>query len=66
VNQTRLERLEELHALSDEFANRLSALAVEIQDDEDQEELQKKLDAALGGMEAVTLLLGLAVYEETP
>jgi hypothetical protein len=63
---THLERLEELHALADEFADRLSALAVEIQDDEDQEELQKKLDAALGGMEAVTLLLEMAVYEETP
>jgi hypothetical protein len=63
---THLERLEELHALADEFANRLSALAVEIQDDEDQEELTKTLTAALGGMEAVERLLETAVYEETP
>jgi hypothetical protein len=66
VNQTQRERLEELHALADEFANRLSALAVEIQEDEEQEELRKTLDAALGGMEAVERLLETAVYEEAP
>jgi hypothetical protein len=55
------DRLHALHAVADDFADKMSELAVLIQDDEEHADLTKTLTAALGGMEAVERLLELAV-----
>lgn len=54
------ERLGDLHAVADTFADRLSELATLLQDDAEQAEITTLLTAALGGMEAVEALLAVA------